>query len=73
MHGDGLGALRDELGAPPPAGIVAGLSDTELRTLAEAIHSARSRQSAALREAGDQALDRLPMLVRVAVRKLIGA
>jgi hypothetical protein len=73
MVDDGVGALGAELGVPPPEGLAADLSDAELRALAGSIHDARRRQSTALRAAGDQALDRLPMLVRVAVRKLIGA
>jgi hypothetical protein len=73
LSDDGLSRLREELGAAPPEGLTTTLSDAELRALADTIHDARRRQSAALRAAGDQALDRLPMLVRVAVRKLIGA
>jgi hypothetical protein len=64
-------ALRKQLGQPPPPGLGA-LSDEQLRDLAEAIRDARHRQAAALAEAGDRALGRIPRLLRGPVRKVAG-
>jgi hypothetical protein len=71
MRDDGANALAEELKAAPPAGLVAALEDAELHALTDAINDARKRQSAALRAAGDQALDRLPRLVRGPVKKIV--
>jgi hypothetical protein len=73
MRDDGANALAEELRAAPPAGLIAALEDAELRALTDAIRDARQRQSAALRAAGDQALDRLPRLIRGPVKKIVGA
>lgn len=66
-------ALARELGVSPPAGVLGALSDAELQALVDVIHSARRRQSAATRAAGDRALNNLPWIVRGPVKKIIGA
>ncbi len=65
-------ALEAQLGGSAPAGVRA-LSETELNDLAEAVQSARRRQTASLAEAGDRALNRIPRLLRGPVRKIVGA
>jgi hypothetical protein len=70
--GGGLEALADALRAKPPVGLAAVLSESELQALAEAIRDARRRQAEALRQAGEEALGRLPRLVRIAVRTVGG-
>ena len=64
-------ALTKQLGQQPPAGVKA-LPEDELRELEAAIAEARHRQAAALEEAGDRALDRIPRLLRGPVRKVVG-
>jgi hypothetical protein len=66
-----LQALKEQLGAAPPPG-VAALSEKQLRDLAAAIADARHRQAAALQEAGDRALGRIPRLLRGPIRKVAG-
>jgi hypothetical protein len=70
---DGFGALAKELGAKPPGTVLDALSEAELRELADAIHAARRRQSAALKAAGDRALNNLPWVVRGPVKRIVGA
>jgi hypothetical protein len=65
-------ALRKQLGDAPPLGL-STLSDEQLRDLAAAIEDARHRQAAALEEAGERALARIPRLLRRPVRKVVGA
>lgn len=65
-------ALRGQLGSSPPPG-VRGLSAEALEDLAVAVQAARHRQAAALEEAGDRALGRIPRLLRGPVRKVVGA
>jgi hypothetical protein len=72
MGNQGSGALARELRATPPAGVVDALEDDELEALSDSIRSARRRQSAALRAAGDKALGNLPWLVRGPVRRIVG-
>lgn len=64
-------ALEAQLGASVPPGVRV-LSETELKDLAQAIQSARRRQTASLAEAGDRALNRIPRLLRGPVRKIVG-
>jgi hypothetical protein len=65
-------AVTKQLGqAPPPA--LSALSAEQLRALAATIEDARHRQAAALEEAGDRALKRIPRLLRGPVRKVVGA
>lgn len=66
-----LRALKQQLGATPPPGVRA-LSEEQLRDLGAAIEQARHRQAAALQEAGDNALGRIPRLLRGPVRKVAG-
>ncbi|MGE5617473.1 MAG: hypothetical protein ACM3UX_00900 [Candidatus Woesearchaeota archaeon] len=65
-------ALEAQLGASVPKGVCA-LSETELGDLAEAVQSARRRQTLSLAEAGERALNRIPRLLRGPVRKIVGA
>ncbi len=64
-------ALESQLGAGAPKA-VRTLSEAELNDLAEAIQSARRRQTASLAEAGERALNRIPRLLRGPVRKIVG-
>ena len=64
-------AVRQQLGQTPPPGLSA-LSEEDLRDLAAAIADARHRQAAALQQAGDRALARIPRLLRGPVRKVAG-
>jgi hypothetical protein len=66
-----LGALRDEIGADPPAGLAGVLREDELATLAQAVKVAKQRQSAALERATEDALGHLPGLVRKAVKRIL--
>jgi hypothetical protein len=65
-------ALRQQLSGSPPAGLRA-LSEAELEDLAAAIADARHRQAAALDQAGERALSRIPRILRGPVRKVTGA
>ena len=65
-------ALRQQLAGPPPTRLNA-LSEEQLRDLTAAIADARHRQAAALEEAGERALGRIPRLLRGPVRKVTGA
>ena len=65
-------ALEAQLGSSAPKGVRA-LSEAELNHLAEAVKSARRRQTASLAEAGDRALHRIPRVLRGPVRKVVGA
>ena len=67
----GRRALEAQLGTRVPNG-VARLPEAELQDLAEAIRAARRRQAAALAEAGERALSRIPRLLRGPVRKVAG-
>ncbi len=69
----GEGALAEELDASPPPGVLEALTDEELSALADTLHAARRRQSAAVKAAGDQALSNLPWLVRGPVKKIVAA
>ena len=71
MSQDGLTALEAELGAKPP-GDLAQLTAEQQRALARAIRDARHRQAAPLTAAGDQALQHIPKLLRVPIRKVLG-
>lgn len=66
-----LQALTEQLRGTPPPGVTA-LSEKQLRDLAAAIADARHRQAAALQEAGDRALGRIPRLLRGPIRKVAG-
>lgn len=65
-------ALETQLGTSVPKGVRA-LAETELGDLAEAVRTARRRQTASLAEAGERALNRIPRLLRGPVRKIVGA
>ena len=65
-------ALRAELGAPPPKGLAAKLTDDESAHLAATIHAAREHQRATLAAAGEAAFRHIPRLLRGPIRKLVG-
>ncbi len=71
MNDDATAALREQLRADPPAGVIETLDDAQLSALAETVRDARRRQSRALAEAGDAALSHLPGLARRAVQRVI--
>jgi hypothetical protein len=72
MANDGLAQLRAELGAEPPAALLALLSDADVTILATLVKDAKRSQSEALQQASDQALSHLPRLVRIAVQRVLG-
>ncbi len=63
--------LRAELGANPPDGLVAALSQKELGALAAAVGEAKQRQRLALDKASKDALSHLPWVVRKAVQAVL--
>ena len=67
---DARARLEEELEGSLPPGL-AGLSEAELETLAEAILAARTRQAEALRRATAHGLDFVPRLLRGPVRKVL--
>jgi hypothetical protein len=71
MSQEAMRALEEQLGAKPPKGLRV-LSADELEDLAAALGEARHRQVAALAEAGERALDRIPRLLRGPIRKVVG-
>jgi cytochrome c553 len=64
-------ALRTQLKAEPPEGVVAELDDDELARLAAALHAARVEQAVALDAALRGALDHVPFFLRGAVKKIV--
>ncbi len=72
MAGNGLKALRAQLGAPPPKGI-AKLRSADLQDLADAVAGARRQQAAELAAAGEKSLGHIPKLLRGPVRKVLGS
>jgi hypothetical protein len=69
MPEDGLKALEAQLGATAPIGI-AQLSTDQLRALSDAVTDARRRQAAELAAASEQALQHIPKLLRLPIRKM---
>ena len=65
--------LSTELGAAPPPGIVAALSDAELERLTAVIRGARRDQTEELRQASEKALDHVPRVLRGIVKRIVGA
>jgi hypothetical protein len=64
-------ALEAQLGHRAPEGLER-LSEEELSDLGEAVKLARRRQAAALADAGERALNRIPRLLRGPIRKIAG-
>jgi len=64
-------ALEAQLDDRLPRGFSV-LSAAELDDLADAVRSARRRQAAALAEAGERALARIPRLLRGPIKKITG-
>ena len=71
MDNDGLASLTHQLRDSPPAAVGA-LADQHLSHLAGALRTARHRQAEQVRAASDQALDRIPRLLRGPVKKIVG-
>jgi hypothetical protein len=69
MSQDGLKALESQLGATVAPG-VARLSSSQLQGLAAHVREARHRQAAELAAASDQALDHIPKLLRIPIRRM---
>ncbi len=70
MSADGVTTLEAELGGRAPDGLSA-LSDADLRSFAEALHGAKTRQSEALEAAIGQSLEIVPRVCRGPVRKIL--
>jgi len=64
-------ALRTELGANPPKGLVAQLDAAALEHLTAAVRAAKASQREALTRAEEGALRHLPRLVRRALRTVL--
>jgi hypothetical protein len=62
-------SLEDELRGPLPDGLHA-LTDAQRQDLADAIADARTRQAAALAQAGEQAFGHIPRLLRGPIRRI---
>ncbi len=69
---DGARALEDELGAPPPPGVASALLPEDLAGLAAMVRERRRDQRRELARAGEEALQRVPRLLRPAVRRVVG-
>jgi hypothetical protein len=65
-------ALEEQLQAPPPAALVAGLAPRELVALADTIQAARRAQARELAVATEHALDIVPRVLRGAVKRVVG-
>lgn len=64
-------ALARELGSKPPAAFAA-LTPADLNALAGALRTARAHQKKQLDEALTRALEHVPALMRLPVRKVLG-
>jgi hypothetical protein len=71
MKSSRLQVVTRELGAPTPDAFAA-LSDAQLKNLADTLHAARKRQRAQMAAATDSAMQHIPLLLRGAVKKIIG-
>lgn len=71
MKATGPNVLETELGGGAPAGLSA-LTPDQRDDLAAAIRAAKRRQTKALAEAGEAALNLIPRLLRGPVRKMFG-
>ncbi len=71
MSKDADRALEAQLGVALSDGLKK-LTDAEAADLAQAIRAARRRQAQALDQAANRALDRIPRLLRVPIRKITG-
>jgi hypothetical protein len=70
MAGEALNELRQQLRGHVPSGL-SGLSESDLRDLAHAVADARHREGEALAVSGERALERVPRLLRGAIRKVV--
>jgi hypothetical protein len=62
--------LKSELGGKVPHGMD-GLTEADMAAFAGILHDAKARQSRALEEAVDDALEIVPRLLRGAVRRIL--
>jgi hypothetical protein len=69
-HEQALAGLRDALGGEPPPG-VAALPAEELARLAADVRHARADQSRALHAATERGMQRVPWVLRGAVRRVV--
>lgn len=67
---DSNAALRDILGAEPPAGLTV-LNDADQQALADKLAQAQTAQQAQLRSALEDALRHVPRLLRGTVRRVL--
>ena len=70
MTSDPLNALEQELDSRVPDGL-STLKDDELSELAELLQAAKQRQSEALDQGIDEALEIVPRVARGSVRKML--
>jgi len=70
MTSDPLNALEQELDSRVPDGL-STLKDDELSDLAELLQAAKQRQSEALDQGIDEALEIVPRVARGSVRKML--
>jgi hypothetical protein len=71
MERDGLTSLTNQL-RDQPSDAVKGLADEHVTHLATALRAARHRQAEQVQAASDQALARIPRLLRGPVKKIVG-
>lgn len=70
MADEALNELRRQLRGDVPSGL-AGLSESDLRDLTQALADARHREGEALAVSGERALERVPRLLRGPIRKVV--
>ncbi|MET9517164.1 hypothetical protein [Streptomyces sp. NPDC002994] len=66
-----LNELAAELGGAQPPPSVAGLTDSQLRLLAEALRREREARASGLGDAAEEALKLVPALARGPVRRIL--
>ncbi|MGH8445750.1 MAG: hypothetical protein ACREVL_10815 [Solimonas sp.] len=71
MNVSKLQVVTRELGAPAPEALAA-LDAASLQQLGDALHAARKRQRAQMAAATESALQHIPLLLRGAVKKILG-
>ena len=71
MTSSRLQPVTRELGAPAPEALTQ-LDDASLQHLGDALRNARKKQRAQMASATESALQHVPLLLRGAVKKIIG-
>jgi hypothetical protein len=69
---EGARALEEQLGGPPPPGLVGTIGDADLGALARDIATTRRGQRQQLTEAGEAGLRHVPALLRTPVKRIVG-